>query len=167
MKASEVLAFLPLLIYGIAIAELFSQWKRFINFKRLYLPYALLTIILTEIALYNVYLFSQLVSEINSMNYKSYLLYIVPPFIFMISVNIFTPEKEDDTEVYFKENMPIFFTLTALFVASHFFFKFDEPDMMYLVRIVLIIWLLLTGIFRKTWMVYVFVALWFVLFLNR
>lgn len=38
MEASEVLAFLPLLIYGIAIAELFSQWKRFINFKRLDLP---------------------------------------------------------------------------------------------------------------------------------
>ena len=167
MKASEVLAFLPLLIYGIAIAELFSQWKRFINFKSLYLPYALLTILLTEIALYNVYLFSQLVSEINSMNYKSYLLYIVPPFIFMISVNIFTPEKEDDTEVYFKENMPIFFTLTALFVASHFLFKFEERDMMYLFRIVLIIWLLLTGIFRKIWMVYVFVAIWFLLFLNK
>ena len=92
MKASEVLAFLPLLIYGIAIAELFSQWKRFIDFKSLYLPYTLLTILLTEIALYNVYLFSQLVGEINTMNYKRYLLYIVPPFIFMISIYIFTPE---------------------------------------------------------------------------
>lgn len=167
MKASEVLAFLPLLIYGIAIAELFSQWKRFINFKRIYLPYALLTILLTEIALYNVFLFSQLVSEIDSMNYKSYLLYIIPPFIFMIAVNIFTPEKEDDTEVYFKENMPIFFTLIALFVASHYFFKFDEFGMMYLARIIIIVWLLLTGFFRKTWMVYVFVAIWFLLFLNR
>ena len=167
MEASEVLAFLPLLIYGIAIAQLFSQWKRFINFKSIYLPYAILTILLTEIALYNVYLFSQLVGEIDSMNYKSYLLYIVPPFIFMIAVNIFTPEKEDDTEVYFKENMPIFFTLTALFVASHFFFKFEEGDVMYLARIGLIIWLLLTGILRKIWMVYVFVAIWFLLFLNR
>lgn len=167
MEASEVLAFLPLLIYGIAIAQLFSQWKRFINFKSIYLPYAILTILLTEIALYNVYLFSQLVGEIDSMNYKSYLLYIVPPFIFMISVNIFTPEKEDDTEVYFKENMPIFFALTALFVASHFFFKFEEEDVMYFARIGLIIWLLLTGILRKIWMVYVFVAIWFLLFLNR
>ena len=167
MEASEVLAFLPLLIYGIAIAELFSQWKRFINFKRLYLPYALLTILLTEIALYNVYLFSQLVNELNNINYKSYLLYIAPPFIFMIAVNIFTPEKEDDTEVYFKENMRIFFTLIALFIASHFFFKFEEINMISIIRIVLILWILLTGIFRKTWMVYVFVALWFVLFLNR
>lgn len=167
MKASEVLAFLPLLIYGIAIAQLFSQWKRFIDFKSLYLPYTLLTILLTEIALYNVYLFSQLVNEINSMNYKSYLLYILPPFIFMISVNIFTPEEDDDTEIYFKQNMPIFFTLISLFVASHFFFQFDEAAIMYLARIVIIIWLLLTGILRKIWMVYVFVAIWFLLFLNR
>jgi len=167
MEASEVLAFLPLLIYGIAIAELFSQWKRFIDIKSLYLPYTLLTIILTEIALYNVYLFSQLVSEINSMNYKSYLLYILPPFIFMISVYIFTPNKDDDTEVYFKQHMPIFFTLISLFVASHFLFKFEEQAIMYLARIVIIIWLLLTGIFRKVWMVYVFVAVWFLIFLNR
>jgi len=167
MKASEVLAFLPLLIYGIAIAQLFSQWKRFIDFKSLYLPYTLLTILLTEIALYNVYLFSQLVNEINSMNYKSYLLYILPPFIFMISVNIFTPEEDDDTEIYFKQNMPIFFTLISLFVASHFFFQFDEAAIMYLARIVIIIWLLLTGILRKIWMVYVFVGIWFLLFLNR
>ena len=167
MEASEVLAFLPLLIYGIAIAELFSQWKRFIDFKSLYLPYTLLTILLTEIALYNVYLFSQLVGEINTMNYKRYLLYIVPPFIFMISVYIFTPEKEDDTEVYFKQNMPIFFTLIALFVASHFFFKYEEIYIMYVARIIIIIWLLLTGFLRKIWMVYVFVAIWFLLFLNR
>lgn len=101
------------------------------------------------------------------MNYKSYLLYIVPPFIFMIAVNIFTPEKEDDTEVYFKENMRIFFALIALFIASHFFFKFEEINMISIIRIILILWILLTGVFRKTWMVYVFVALWFVLFLNR
>ena len=65
MKESEVLVFLPLLIYGIAIAALFSQWKRFINYKSLYIPYALFTILLTEIALYNVYLYSQLVGEIS------------------------------------------------------------------------------------------------------
>jgi hypothetical protein len=29
MDASEYLAFLPLLLYGIALADLFSQWKRF------------------------------------------------------------------------------------------------------------------------------------------
>ena len=167
MNESEVLAFLPLLIYGIAIAALFSQWKRFINYKNIYPPYALFTILLTEIALYNVYLFSQLVHEISMMDYKSYLIYVLPPFIFLIAVNIFTPEKEDETETYFKENMPIFFTLIAFFVASHFLFKFEESSVMFFARLIIIIWLLITGILRKVWMVYVFAAIWFVLLMSR
>jgi hypothetical protein len=167
MRASEVLAFLPLLIYGIAIAALFSQWKRFINYKNIYIPYALFTILLTEIALYNVYLFSQLVDEINMMDYKSYLIYILPPFIFLISVNIFTPEKDDETETYFKENMPIFFILIAFFVATHFFFSYEESSVMLFARIIIIIWLLLTGILRRIWMVYVFVAIWLLLLMSR
>ena len=51
MDAAEYLAFLPLLIYGIALADLFSQWKRLFNPKQLYLPYILLTGILTETAI--------------------------------------------------------------------------------------------------------------------
>ena len=158
---------IPLLIYGIAIAALFSQWKRFINYKNIYIPYALFTVLLTEIALYNVYLFSQLVDEISMMDYKSYLIYIIPPFIFLIAVNIFTPEKEDETETYFKENMPIFFTLTAFFVASHFFFSYEESSVMFFARIIIIIWLLLTGFLRRIWMVYVFVAIWLLLLISR
>jgi hypothetical protein len=167
MRASEVLAFLPLLIYGIAIAALFSQWKRFINYKNIYIPYALFTILLTEIALYNVYLFSQLVGEINMMDYKSYLIYILPPFIFLIAVNIFTPEKDDETETYFKENMSVFFILIAFFVASHFLFNYEETSGMFFARIIIIIWLLLTGILRRIWMVYVFVAIWLLLLMSR
>ena len=167
MRASEVLAFLPLLIYGIAIAELFSQWKRFINYKSIYIPYALFTILLTEVALYNVYLFSQLVGEIRMLDYKSYLIYILPPFIFMVAVNIFTPEKEDETESYFKENMPVFFILMTFFIASHFFFRYKESGLMFFGRIIIIIWFLLTGILRRIWMVYVIVALWLLLLMSR
>jgi len=167
MKASEVLAFLPLLIYGIAIAELFSQWKRFINYKKLFIPYALITVMLTEVALYNVYLFSQLVSEISMIDYRTYFIYIIPPFIFMIGVNIFTPEKEDETETYFKENMPVFFILMAFFIASHFFFRYEESGSVLLGRIILIVWFLLTGILRKIWMVYVIIALWLLMLMTR
>ncbi len=167
MKESEVLAFLPLLIYGIAIAELFRQWKRFINYKNIFIPYALITIMLTEVALYNVYLFSQLVSNISMIDYKTYFVYIIPPFIFMISVNIFTPEKEDDTETYFKENMPVFFTLMSFFIASHFFFRYEESGAVFLGRIILIVWFLLTGIFRKIWMVYVIIVLWLLMLMTR
>ena len=167
MNASQVLVFLPLLIYGIAIAALFSQWKRFINYKNIYIPYALFTILLTEIALYNVYLFSQLAGEINMIDYKSYLIYILPPFSFLIAVNIFTPDKDDETESYFKENMSVFFILIAFFVATHFFFNYEESSVMFFGRIIIIIWLLLTGILRRIWMVYVFVAIWFLLLISR
>jgi hypothetical protein len=167
MEASGVLVFLPLLIYGIGISALFSQWKRFINYKNIYIPYALFTILLTEIAVYNVYLFSQLVGEINMMDYKSYLIYILPPFSFLIAVNIFTPEKDDETETYFKENMSVFFILIAFFVASHFLFSYEETSVMFFARIIIIIWLLLTGILRRIWMAYVFVAIWLLLLISR
>lgn len=167
MNASEVLATLPLLIYGIAIAELFSQWKRFLRIKHIYLPYAVMTLLLTEIAFYNVFLFAQLVDELKIMSYKSYLLYLLPAVIFMITVYSFTPEKEDDTESYFKENMPVFFTLIALFILSHFFFHFDESLYVMIGRVIIVLWILLIAFFRKIWMVYGFAVLFLLLFLTR
>ena len=92
---------------------------------------------------------------------------VILSFIFMIAVNIFTPEKEDETETYFKENMPMFFILMAFFVASHFFFRYEESGLMFFGRIIIIIWLLLIGILRRIWMVYVFVALWLFLLISR
>ena len=167
MNASEVLANLPLLIYGIAIAELFSQWKRFINFKEVYLPYVLMTIILTEIALYNVFLFAQLVDEISEMSYRNYLIYLFPSIVFMITVYSFTPEKEDDTEEYFKSNIPVIFGLISIFVASHFFFRFDETRTVILGRISILVVLILAAVFRRIWLIYLFIGIWFLLLFFR
>ena len=167
MNASEVLANLPLLIYGIAIAELFSQWRRFINFQKVYPPYALLTIILTEVAIYNVFLFAQLVDEIQNMTYRKYLMYLFPSIVFMITVYSFTPEREDDTEEYFKKNIPIVFSLISIFVASHFLYVFDEIRGVVLGRISILIWLILIVILRKVWMIYVFIVIWFLLLFLR
>jgi len=167
MNASEVLAFLPLLIYGIAIAELASQWKRFFRIKQIYVPYTLMTLLLTEIAFYNVFLFARLVGELNMMSYKNYLLYLLPAIIFLITVYSFTPEKEDDTESYFKENMSVFFVMIALFILSHFLFQFDESRIILLGRIFVVVWILLTAYFRKIWMVYCFFGLFLMLFMSR
>jgi len=35
MDLTEYMVFLPLLIYGIALADLFSQWKRFFDIKEI------------------------------------------------------------------------------------------------------------------------------------
>ena len=163
MEASEYLAFLPLLIYGIALADLFNQWKRFFNPKELYIPYLLLTIILTETALYNVFIYAELIDNLVGLSYFSYLSYLIPPFLFMLTANIFTPDQDSDTEEYFLKQMPVFLSLLALFAASHFLYNFNENFPTIVGRLIAILVILVTGIFRKIWMFYIVVALWFFL----
>ena len=167
MEASEYLAFLPLLIYGIALADLFSQWKRFFNPKELYIPYLLLTIILPETALYNAFIYAELIDKLVGLSYFSYLSYLIPPFLFMLTANIFTPDQDSDTEEYFLKQMPVFLSLLALFAASHFLYNFNENLPTIVGRFIAILVILVTGISRKIWMFYIVVALWvFLLFVK-
>ena len=53
MEAPEYLAFIPLLFYGIALADLLGQWRRFFDGDYFYLPYFLTTLIFTEVAIWN------------------------------------------------------------------------------------------------------------------
>ncbi|MFO7669494.1 MAG: hypothetical protein R6W31_07530 [Bacteroidales bacterium] len=167
MDITEYLAFLPMLIYGIALADLFGQWKRFLRPKKIFLPYIILTIILTETAIYNVFVFAGLLEELAGQTYYSYLKYLIPPFLFMISVNSFTPDDESDTEEYFMKNMPLFFTLFALFAASHFFYDFDEKITVLVIRIIGILIIFLTGLFRKKWMINLVYVLWILMLIAR
>lgn len=160
MDATEYLAFLPMLIYGIALADLFREWKRFINLKEIFLPYLIVTIILTETALYNVFAFAGLLENLAGQSYSSYLLYLAPPFLFMLATSFFTPEKNSDTEEYFMKNMPVFLTFFALFSASHFLYDFNEPTIFIGIRLFSLVYILLTGILRKKWMVYLLGAIW-------
>lgn len=167
MDSSEYLAFIPLLIYGIALADLFGEWKRFFDKTQWFLPYILLTIIFTEIAIYNVFIYLKLVKVMGGQTYISYLLNILPPFLFMMLVNSFTPEKGDITKDYFIKNMPIFMSLFAAFIASHFFFNFEENTYTIIGRVFSIVFLILTGLSRKIWMVYLAFFIWIILFLAR
>lgn len=163
MDASEYLAFLPLLLYGIALADLFSQWKRFFNPEKWFLPYLLFTIILTETALYNVFIYAELIDELAGLNYFQYLSYLIPPFLFMLTTNIFTPDENSETEEYFRKQMPVFLSLLALFVASHYLYDFNENLSILIGRFIAVLFILVTGITRKVWLFYVIVALWFFL----
>ncbi|MEN8251055.1 MAG: hypothetical protein ABFS32_19130 [Bacteroidota bacterium] len=167
MAASEYLAFLPLLIYGIALADLFSEWKRLFNPKGLFIPYSLFTIILTEIAVYNVFVFAELLSELDGITYYNYLSYLLPPFIFLLTVNIYTPEKDTDTKTYFIKQMPVFFTLMALFSASHFLYDFSENTGTLIIRLVSIAMFAITGFSRKVWMTYALAVVWLILLIFR
>ena len=167
MDSSEYLAFIPLLIYGLAVADLLGEWKRLFDRKNWYLPYLLLTVIFTEVAIYNVFIYVKLVHEMVGQTYASYLIYILPPFVFLLVVNSFTPDKGDNTKDYFKRNMPIFLILFGAFVATHFLFGFEERSTTVVGRIFAIVAVIITGIFRKTWMIYALTVLWLILLTTR
>jgi len=164
MDATEYLAFIPLLLYGIGLADLLSEWKRLFVTKDWYLPYALLTIILTETALYNVFIYIHLVEQMPGQSYLNYLLYLIPPFLFLMATSVFTPDQESETKEYFIRRMPVFFTLLALFIASHFLYGFNEPALIVIGRAVTIVLIITFGNMRKVWVVYVLAAVWFLLF---
>jgi hypothetical protein len=167
MDAAEYLAFLPLLIYGIALADLFSQWKRLFSPRNLFIPYLLLTIILTETALYNVFIYAKLLDQLVGQTYLNYLSYLIGPFLFLLTTNTFTPDPDSETEEYFIRQMPVFLTLLALFAASHFLYEFGENISTIAGRITAILVIFVTGITRKLWMFYIIVALWvFLLFVK-
>lgn len=167
MDSSEYLAFIPLLIYGLALADLFSEWKRLFDKNQWFFPYLILTIIFTEIGIYNVFIYVKLVNELEGQTYISYLAYLSPPFLFMMTINSFTPDKGSVTKDYFIKNMPVFLTLFSMFIACHFLFSFDETAYTITGRVVAIIFILAAGLMKKIWMIYVLGPVWLILFFSR
>ena len=167
METTEYLAFVPLLIYGIGLADLLGEWKRLFDPKEWYAPYSIFTIILTEVAVYNIFIYRQLLGQLSGQNYLGYLLFLLPPFLFMLATVSFTPDKESSTRDYFIKQMPVFFSLLALFIASHFLFTFNESVFTLINRIVIIIILLITGFTRKVWLIYIVALMWLLTFILR
>lgn len=167
MDPAEYLAFLPLLIYGIGITDLLSQWKRFFIKKGQYPLYIVLTVMLIERAVYNVFIYLDLVDTLPEQSYYKYLIFLIPPFLFQMVVNVFTPDKGSETRLYFITNLRLIFVLMALFTVSHFLYNFNEHPFSQYVRILVIIVSIAIAIFRKNWLIYLLVALWFSGFLLR
>jgi len=157
MDATEYMAFVPLLIYGIALADLLSEWKRFFSPDELYFPYLLFTIILTEAAVYNIFIYVSLVNELPGQTYIRYLSFLVPPFLFLMVTNIFTPERGEHTRDYFEAKIPVVFSLMAVFIASHFLYEMAGNPW---IRIIMIILLAATAVFRKHWLMYLIGLFW-------
>ena len=95
MDPAEYLAFVPLLIYGIALADLLGQWRRFFDKDYFYFPYFLTTIIFTEAAVWNVYKYLEVVTNLEGVSYAQYWAYLVQPVLFLITVSALTPESND------------------------------------------------------------------------
>ncbi len=165
MEQIEYLAFLPLLLYGIALAGLLAEWKRFFVPSQMYLPYILLTIMMTETGIYNVFIYKSILPELAT-NYLKYLLFLAPPFLFLLTVNVFTPDEKLNTKEYFLNRLPVFSALFAAFFVSNFLFSFQEEflaaNFMYIMVIIILIIMAIT---RKAWVTYILIALWFSTFL--
>ena len=72
MQPSEYLAFIPLLIYGLALADLLGQWRRFFEREYFYLPYFLVTLIFTEVAIWNVFIYLGVTKQLEGISYFQY-----------------------------------------------------------------------------------------------
>lgn len=167
MDPAEYLAIVPLLIYGIGITELLGQWKRFFNKEGRFPLYIIYTIILTEVAVYNVVIYIDLVNVIPQQSYFTYLLNLLPPILFLMVVNIFTPDEGSQTEEYFNKNIRLIFVLIALFAASHFLYEFDEQQGQTYFRIVFMVLLMAIAIFKKQWLMYLVAVLWVASLVNK
>ena len=161
MSSNELFSFIPLLLYGIALAELFSQWRRFFDKQYRHWPYVVTTVVFIELAIWNVYLFFVLSENLASASYFEYWLYLFQPIIFLILVHALTPDPEiKDTESYFKKRMPLVFGLMSVYIASHLIPGLDTRDMINLPRIIAVVICLSIAISRKEFLVYLLGVFW-------
>lgn len=161
MSSGEILAFIPLLLYGIALAELFGQWRRFFEKQYRYWPYVFVTLVFTEIAIWNVYLFLVQIQDSTLITYNEYWLFLIQPIIFLLLVHAFTPEVElKDTETYFKKRIPLVFGLSAIYFALHLTPDFGLSNYAMWFRIIGIIICLIIALTRNIKAIYAFGILW-------
>jgi hypothetical protein len=123
--------------------------------------------VLSEVAIYNIFIYIRLIGEFREQNYLSYLLYIAPPVLFYLTANVFTPDPGTETRSYFLERMRLFYILFALMIASHFFYGMHETPHATIIRIIYILFILVVALLRKPWLSYLVVLIWLVSFLVR
>lgn len=161
MDIVEYLLFIPLLIYGIALSDLFGQWKHFMDSTSWYTPYLLTLIMVTEIGVHNVFVFFQFSPELSGIDYFSYWLYLFPPLVFLLMVNCLTHVDDySNTEEFFKARIKPIFLLLAAFISMHFmsFVHFDHQ--IWVTRLLAIILCTIYALWPKTAVFYLLVAVW-------
>ncbi len=162
MDSAEYLAFVPLLLYGMALADLLGQWRRFFEKKYIYWPYFLTTVIFTELAIRNVFLYLEVVQKLDGISYFHYWLDLMQPVIFLMVVSALTPDSaESDTKDYFEKRITIVFALFAAFIASHFLPAYGVAVAMDYARVAAVVTCVSIAVTRRTWLVYVLGGVWF------
>ncbi|NJN41132.1 MAG: chromate transporter [Flammeovirgaceae bacterium] len=153
MDRTEYYLILPLLLYGLAIADLINSWRNLFLPERRYYPYILTSVLLLETAFWN---FFQMYGWMETSSFASYLTYwkfILPPLTFLVIVSVFTPDTSNvNIKEYFLDNMRIIFGGLIVFVALHLLL---EPTHNLPTRLGVIVLLAVTAISKKIWLIYV------------
>lgn len=157
MSTIEYLAFLPLLIYGLAISDIVNHWRRYLYKEDFYLPYVMSAFMVLEGAIFSVFEYLQLLDELVDNDYAHYLALLVPPLIFLALAKVLTPDRDRNTKEYFMANVRVIFTLSAIFSASHWLYDF-KPENIYLtvIRIITITFLIAIATTKKIRLIYFF-----------
>ena len=163
MNSAELISFIPLLLYGIALADLFSQWRRFFDKNLIYWPYVISTIVFTEIAIWNIYLFIGQLQSLNFESYYDYWIILVQPIIFVLAIHAFTPDPENkDTEAYFRKRLTVVFSLFAIYIGLHMIPGASVGKEIIFTRVFAIFLCLSIALTRFTPLVYILGVLWLV-----
>lgn len=159
MQPQEYFAILPLLIYGIAIAELVSPWRSFFEDKKTSVTFITTGLMMLEVAFNNFYRFFNVLDD-TYQSYAIFLSHLFSPLIFLMATHVYTPEdkKNLDTHAYFKKKFRLLMILLAIFVSTHFITDIGWNITTYL-RMFTIVLLLIAALKRWLWMVYVLLVM--------
>lgn len=158
MSQDEFFAFMPLLIYGIAVSELIMHWRDYLKSKRRYWPHLVTGILLLELAFSNFYyLYDKL--EFLFVDYISFLARLSAPLLFLLTVSVYTPEDNKDIKVYFHEKLPLIFGLLGTFGLINAIMDFGDPKVTFM-RFVLIGISYILALTKKLW------VFWFLIFVR-
>jgi hypothetical protein len=126
-----------------------------------------MTLFLTEIMVYNVFIYERLIEKLAGLSYFHYLIFLISPILFYLAVLVFTPEPGDKTKEHFIDRMPLFYVLIALLTATNFFYKLEESLYVSISRVVFIIVVIICGFTRKIWLTYVLIIMWLITLIFR
>ena len=157
MSKDEFFAFMPLLIYGIAVTELVMHWRDYLKKERRYWPHLLTGIILLELAFLNFYfLYDELDELFNS--YPNFLFRLTSPLILLLAVSVYTPEAERDVKEYFDDKISLIYGLLAAFIVINMLSDLGY-NLINLIRLIAIVICLLIAITRIKWLIFLWIVL--------
>ncbi|MBW2500782.1 MAG: hypothetical protein JRF61_26160 [Deltaproteobacteria bacterium] len=168
MDPAEYLAFVPLLFYGIALADLLGQWRRFFDREYFYLPYFLTTVVFTELAIWNVYGYLAVVHRLDKASYLQYWAYLLQPMLFLLTVSALTPDSEErDTEEYFTKRLSLIYGLMAAFIFSHLLSSYEPRSSLVIPRLIGTVLCIAVAVTRRLEIIYVLLLVWLVGLVRR